>query len=352
MRRVLITGGAGFIGSALVRNAVLRLGWQVLNVDKLTYAGNLESLVSVENKPNYTFLKADICDRPMIRNAIAAFQPDCIVNLAAESHVDRSISKAESFIKTNIIGTYRMLECALEYYKSLDAKAKARFRFHQVSTDEVYGSLGEDGWFTEETAYDPSSPYSASKASADHIARAWHRTFGLPVTISNCSNNYGPYQYPEKLIPLMISNALNGKELPVYGTGKNVRDWLYVDDHVWAIIRILETGRIGQTYNVGGGAERKNIDIVHLICDTLDDMRPRTGGQSYRRQIKFVADRLGHDFRYAIDSGKIEKELGWKATESFESGIRKTIEWYVANQEWCNAVSDKKVVSARKTSKG
>lgn len=342
MTRVLVTGGAGFIGSALVRHAVLQLGWQVLNIDKLTYAGNLDNLAAVAGRNNYSFLQKDVCDRQAMREAIAGFKPQYIMHLAAESHVDRSIANAENFIQTNIVGTYRLLDCALEYYKTLPQNAQLDFRFHMVSTDEVYGSLGPEGLFTEETSYDPSSPYSATKASADHLARAWGRTYKLPVIVSNCSNNYGPYQYPEKLIPLMISNALAGKNLPVYGRGENIRDWLYVGDHVTALVKIVSEGMPGETYNVGGHAERKNIDIVRLVCQTLDRLAPARDGKPYERLIEFVTDRPGHDFRYAIDCTKIERELGWKPSESFESGIRKTIEWYVENGAWCDGVRNKK----------
>lgn len=335
MTRALVTGGAGFIGSAFVRHTVLDLGWDVLNVDKLTYAGNLENLTLVAGKKNYRFLLADICDRAAMCRAFSGFSPDVVINLAAESHVDRSIASAEDFIQTNILGTYRLLECAVDYFKTLPEGMQKKFRFHQVSTDEVYGALGDEGAFTESTAYDPSSPYSASKASADHLVRAWGRTFGLPVSLSNCSNNYGPYQYPEKLIPLMIANALAGKPLPVYGTGKNVRDWLYVDDHVRGIVKIVTDGKSGQTYNIGGNAEWTNIDIVRLICRKLDVLCPRRGGRKYEEMITFVADRPGHDFRYAIDCAKIRRDFDWKPQESFESGIEKTIQWYVNNQNWC-----------------
>lgn len=328
MTKALITGGCGFIGSAMVRHVVSDLGWTVLNVDKLTYAGNPEAVAAVSQDARYHFLKADICDREAIARAIAVFKPDVIVHFAAESHVDRSIAAAEDFIQTNIIGTYRLLECALDYYRGLDVAAQAAFRFHHVSTDEVYGELGEEGAFTEETAYDPSSPYSASKAASDHLVRAWARTFKLPVTISNCSNNYGSYQNTEKLIPRIITNAYLGKELPVYGQGNNVRDWLFVDDHVKAIVRILADGKTGETYNIGGRAERRNIDVVRTICRILDR---KLGGVPRESLIRFVTDRPGHDFRYAIDCSKIEQELGWSPAENFESGLEKTIDWYLAN---------------------
>lgn len=342
MTRAIITGGAGFIGSSLVRHAVLDLGWDVLNIDKLTYAGNLENVAAVDGKANYYFLQADICDRAAMQTAMDTFKPQYVIHLAAESHVDRSIADAASFIQTNVVGTCSLLDAALNRYRTLSPAEQAAFRFHMVSTDEVYGSLDAEGLFTEETAYDPSSPYSASKAGADHLARAWGRTYGLPVVVSNCSNNYGPYQYPEKLIPLMISNALSGKELPVYGKGENIRDWLYVEDHVRALVKIVTEGTPGETYNVGGRAERRNIDIVRLICATLDELSPAAGGKPYGDLISFVTDRPGHDFRYAIDCTKLERELDWKQAESFESGLRKTIEWYVNNQAWCDTVRNKK----------
>lgn len=330
--RVIVTGGAGFIGSALVRYLVLDRGFEVLNVDALTYAGNLASLRDVEGKPNYRFLKANICDRRAIDDAIAAFGPDRVMHLAAESHVDRSITGAADFVQTNIIGTFTLLEAALAFWKTLDGKRREDFRFLHVSTDEVYGSLGDEGLFTEETPYDPSSPYSASKASSDHLAKAWHRTYGLPVVVSNCSNNYGPYHFPEKLIPLTILNALAGQRLPVYGLGENVRDWLYVEDHARALDIIAERGRPGETYNVGGRNERRNIDVVHTICDVLDRLVP--GKRPRRDQIEFVTDRPGHDARYAIDASKLEDDLGWAAIENFDTGIAKTVEWYLANEWW------------------
>lgn len=330
--RVLVTGGAGFIGSAVVRHLVLVKGYEVLTVDKLTYAGTLTSLRAVDNHPNHRFLKADICDQQAITDAYDSFRPDRVMHLAAESHVDRSITGARDFVETNVIGTFTMLEAARHYWTGLSAEDKAAFRFLHVSTDEVYGSLGADGLFTEETPYDPSSPYSASKASSDHLAKAWQRTYGLPVVVSNCSNNYGPYHFPEKLIPLMILNALEGKPLPVYGNGANIRDWLYVEDHARALDLIAERGRPGETYNVGGRNERKNLDVVQRICALMDRYHP--AGAPHDRLITYVADRPGHDARYAIDATKLETELGWKAEENFESGIDKTVEWYLANDWW------------------
>ncbi len=330
--RVIVSGGAGFIGSALVRHLVLDRGYEVLNIDALTYAGNLASLRNVEGKPNYRFLKADICDRPTMAQAMETFRPDRVMHLAAESHVDRSITGPADFVQTNIVGTFTLLDAALAYWKGLEGLPRERFRFLHVSTDEVYGSLGEDGLFTEETPYDPSSPYSASKAASDHLAKAWQRTYGLPVVISNCSNNYGPYHFPEKLIPLTILNGLAGHRLPVYGKGENVRDWLYVEDHARALDIIVERGRVGETYNVGGRNERRNIAVVSTICEQLDRLAP----SSRRRTelIEFVTDRPGHDARYAIDATKLENELGWRAKESFETGIAKTVEWYLENDWW------------------
>jgi len=330
--RVLVTGGAGFIGSAVVRHLVLVKGYEVLTVDNLTYAGTLTSLRAVDNHPNHRFLKADICDRQAITEAYDSFRPDRVMHLAAESHVDRSITGAHDFVETNVIGTFTMLEAARHYWTGLSAEDKAAFRFLHVSTDEVYGSLGAEGLFTEETPYDPSSPYSASKASSDHLAKAWQRTYGLPVVVSNCSNNYGPYHFPEKLIPLMILNALEGKPLPVYGNGANIRDWLYVEDHARALDLIAERGRPGETYNVGGRNERKNLDVVQRICALMDRYHP--AGAPHDRLITYVADRPGHDARYAIDATKLETELGWKAEENFESGIDKTVEWYLTNDWW------------------
>jgi dTDP-glucose 4,6-dehydratase len=330
--RVLVTGGAGFIGSTLVRHLVLEKGYEVLNVDALTYAGCLASLRDVDGRPNYRFLRADICDGPAMATALAEFGPDRIMHLAAESHVDRSITGAADFIQTNVIGTFTLLETARSYWAGLPSARKARFRFLHVSTDEVYGSLSDEGLFTEATPYDPSSPYSASKASSDHLAKAWERTYGLPVVVSNCSNNYGPYHFPEKLIPLTILNALAGEALPVYGKGENVRDWLYVEDHARALDIIAERGRIGETYNVGGRNERRNIDVVRKICQLLDRLVP--ANHSREALIQFVTDRPGHDVRYAIDASKLEQELGWTARENFESGIEKTIQWYLENEWW------------------
>ena len=330
--RVLVTGGAGFIGSALVRYLVSEAGCEVLNLDKLTYAGNLESLAPLAGRNTYSFVKADICDRDAVVDAIANFRPDHIMHLAAESHVDRSITGAGAFVQTNVIGTFTMLEAARHYWNGLGGQAKADFRFLHVSTDEVYGSLGETGLFEETTPYDPSSPYSASKAASDHLAKAWHRTYGLPVVVSNCSNNYGPYHFPEKLIPLNILNALEGKPLPVYGDGSNIRDWLFVDDHARALHMICTHGRLGETYNVGGRNERRNIDVVRGICAIMDELQPR--GAPHDRLITFVTDRPGHDHRYAIDATKLETELGWRARETFDTGIRKTVEWYLANEAW------------------
>ena len=330
--RVIVTGGAGFIGSALVRHLVLDKGYEVLNIDKLTYAGNLASLSAVEGRNGYSFLQADICDRPAMDQAISQFRPDRIMHLAAESHVDRSITGAAEFIQTNVIGTFTLLEAARGYWSALEGTAKDAFRFLHVSTDEVYGSLGDDGLFTETTPYDPSSPYSASKASSDHLAKAWHRTYGLPVVVSNCSNNYGPFHFPEKLIPLTILNALAGRTLPVYGKGENVRDWLYVEDHARALDLIVATGQPGETYNVGGRNERRNIDVVRRICAVLDQLVP--ADRPREELIAFVTDRPGHDARYAIDATRLETELGWRAQEDFDSGIEKTVRWYLDNEWW------------------
>jgi dTDP-glucose 4,6-dehydratase len=330
--RVIVTGGAGFIGSALVRYLVIEKGYEVLNIDALTYAGCLESLRLVDGRANYQFLHADICDRGAIERTVTGYRPDRIMHLAAESHVDRSISNAGEFIQTNIVGTFTLLEAARGFWSGLEGAAKDDFRFLHVSTDEVYGSLGADGLFTEETPYDPSSPYSASKAASDHLVTAWQRTYALPTITSNCSNNYGPYHFPEKLIPLTILNALAGDRLPIYGKGDNVRDWLYVEDHARALDTIIERGRVGETYNVGGRNERRNIDVVRRICAVLDELAP--AGRPHADLIEFVEDRPGHDARYAIDADKLEKELGWRAHENFDSGIAKTVEWYLANEWW------------------
>ena len=330
--RILVTGGAGFIGSALVRYLVAEEKAEVLNLDKLTYAGNLDSLKPIEGANNYSFVQADICDRNAVVAAIEGFRPDHIMHLAAESHVDRSITGAGDFVQTNVVGTFTMLEAARHYWNALTGDTKANFRFLHVSTDEVYGSLGETGLFEETTPYDPSSPYSASKAASDHLAKAWHRTYGMPVVVSNCSNNYGPFHFPEKLIPLNILNALEGKPLPVYGDGSNIRDWLYVDDHARALHLIASKGRLGETYNVGGRNERKNIDVVRRICAIMDELRPN--GAPHDRLITYVTDRPGHDHRYAIDATKLETELGWKARENFDTGIDKTVRWYLDNEAW------------------
>ena len=342
-KNILVTGGAGFIGSAVIRYLINETNSNVLNIDKLTYAGNLESLETVSNNPRYQFLHADICDKSAMTKAFDDFEPDIVMHLAAESHVDRSIDGPIDFIQTNIIGTYTLLEVARNYWQNLAEDKKSRFKFHHISTDEVYGDLeGTDDLFTEETSYSPSSPYSASKASSDHLVRAWYRTYGLPIVITNCSNNYGPYHFPEKLIPLVILNALDGKPLPVYGDGKQIRDWLYVEDHARALYLVATTAKVGETYNIGGHNEKQNIDVVKTICTILDNIKPRTDGQSYIQQITFVKDRPGHDLRYAIDASKINKELGWQPQETFESGIQKTVEWYLSNQDWVNHVKSGK----------
>lgn len=336
-KKILITGGAGFIGSALIRFLINNTKHTVLNVDKLTYAGNLESLSCVSNHINYHFSQTDICNRTELEQLFSKFQPDIVMHLAAESHVDRSITGSSDFIETNIIGTYHLLEVARLYWNQLKTDKKITFRFHHISTDEVYGDLEQtDDLFTETTSYSPSSPYSASKASSDHLVRAWHRTYGLPTIITNCSNNYGPYHFPEKLIPLVILNALNGKALPIYGKGDQIRDWLFVEDHVRALYKVVTKAKPGSTYNIGGHNEKKNIDVVKAICNLLEELAPNKpkGIQRYEDLITYVTDRPGHDLRYAIDAKKIQHELNWKPSESFETGLRKTVEWYLANKEW------------------
>ncbi len=337
MKKILVTGGAGFIGSAVIRQFINDTDNSVVNVDKLTYAGNLQSLESVSNNPRYRFEQVDICDAGELARVFREHQPDAVMHLAAESHVDRSISGPATFIQTNIVGTYTLLEAARTHWNSLDAQRKSAFRFHHISTDEVYGSLGDAGFFTEETAYEPNSPYSASKASSDHLVRAWHHTYGFPVVTTNCSNNYGPYHFPEKLIPLVILNAVNGKPLPIYGKGDNIRDWLYVDDHARALRVVLERGKLGETYNIGGWNEKTNLEVVQSICTILDDLHPQ--GAPHSKLITYVADRPGHDKRYAIDANKIANDLGWKPQENFESGLRKTVEWYLANDSWVKGVT-------------
>ncbi len=340
--RFLITGGAGFIGSAVCRRLASDPDNFVLNLDKLTYAGNLASLRSIDNQPNYAFHEGDICDGDTVLELLRKHDIDIVMHLAAESHVDRSIDGPDAFIQTNVIGTFQMLIAARTYYEGLDGEKKERFRFHHISTDEVFGDLPFDsGIFTEETPYSPSSPYSASKASSDHLVRAWHETYGLPVVLSNCSNNYGPFHFPEKLIPLVILNALDERELPVYGKGENVRDWLFVDDHAAALHLVATKGASGESYNIGGNAERRNIDVVTGICAILDKKRPRTNGASYKDLIKMVTDRPGHDRRYAIDATKIGRELDWKPSQSFESGLEATIDWYLDNEWWWGPIRKK-----------
>lgn len=327
--RFLVTGGAGFIGSAVVRYLIEETEHEVLNFDKLTYAGNLENVKVVSDNSRYQFVQGDICDRELLKKTFNEFRPDKIMHLAAESHVDRSIIGPSEFITTNIIGTYSMLEEALKYYQSLDEAKKKTFLFHHISTDEVYGELGDAGLFTEETPYDPSSPYSASKASSDHLVRAWGRTFKLPVIVTNCSNNYGPYHYPEKLIPLVITKAKNGEPLPVYGKGENVRDWLYVEDHAKALVKVVTNGKVFETYNIGGNSERKNIDVVKSICKIMDELLPNSPHVPHEKLITFVTDRAGHDFRYAIDCTKIKNELAWEPSVSFEEGLKQTVKWFL-----------------------
>lgn len=346
--RIFVTGGAGFIGSALVRHLVENSRHEVLNFDKLTYAGTLSTVESVADNERYSFIQGDICDPDAVHTAIENFKPDIVVHLAAESHVDRSIDGPGAFIQTNVVGTYTMLAEAHAYWLTIDEDAKSAFRFHHISTDEVFGSLGEDGLFTEETPYDPRSPYSASKAGSDHLVSAWGHTYGLPILITNCSNNYGPFHFPEKLIPLMIVKALAGEPLPVYGEGDQVRDWLFVEDHVRALQAVFERGTPGRTYNVGGYNEKQNIEVVHTVCSILDELCPRANGKPYAGQIISVADRPGHDKRYAIDASRIKDELDWEPQETFETGIRKTVEWYLANKPWWeNIVAEHKADQRR-----
>lgn len=339
--KILITGGAGFIGSAVVRHIINNTNDEVMNIDKLTYAGNLESLDTVAVHTRYGFKQIDICDAEAMTEVFSSFAPDLVMHLAAESHVDRSIDGPAEFITTNIVGTYTLLEVARHYWQSLDETKKSQFKFHHISTDEVYGDLeGTTDLFTESTPYAPSSPYSASKASSDHLVRAWQRTYGLPTLVTNCSNNYGPYHFPEKLIPLVILNALDGKDLPIYGKGDQIRDWLYVEDHARALYKVVTEGEVGETYNIGGHNEKQNIEVVKTICKILDELQPETDSEPYESLITFVKDRPGHDVRYAIDASKIERELGWIPEESFDSGIRKTVQWYLDNLDWCRRVQD------------
>ncbi len=334
MSRVLVTGGAGFIGSALVRFLIRETAHEVINLDALTYAGNLANVAAVEGNPRYRFVRLDLCDATAVGRVFSETAPDAVMHLAAESHVDRSIDSPADFIRTNLIGTFNLLQAARKHWEGLRGEARTRFRFHHVSTDEVFGSLGPDGAFSETSAYRPNSPYAATKAGADHLVRAWHHTYRLPIILTNCSNNYGPYQYPEKLIPLALAKALAGEALPVYGDGSQVRDWLYVDDHVAGLYATLTRGRVGESYNIGGFGECSNLELVRRLCDLLDHERPRADGRSYRAQIAFVADRPGHDFRYAIDSEKIRRELGWQPRETLASGLENTVHWYLVNGEW------------------
>ena len=343
--KILVTGGAGFIGSAVVRLLSGELGHAVVNIDALTYAGNLDSLASIANQPGYKFIHGNICDAALMKEVFAAEQPDAVMHLAAESHVDRSIDGPAAFITTNVVGTYTLLEAARAYWSTLPQARKDAFRFHHISTDEVFGSLGAEGKFQETTPYAPNSPYSASKASSDHLVRAWHHTYGLPTMITNCSNNYGPYHFPEKLIPLVILNGLDGKPLPVYGTGENVRDWLFVEDHARALWDVVTKGRVGEVYNIGGDAERTNIDVVRSICDLLDEFVPTA--KPRRELITFVTDRPGHDARYAMDTTKIANELGWKPRETFESGLRKTVQWYLDNRAWWTKIREGRYAGER-----
>ena len=337
---ILVTGGAGFIGGNFVLRKIRGEKTEVINLDALTYAGNLDTLDDIEDDPRHSFVLGSIGDSALVDYLLQKHQPSAIVNFAAESHVDRSIDSPEAFIQTNILGTFSLLESARKYWRGLEGAEKDNFRFLHVSTDEVYGSLGSTGKFTETTAYQPNSPYSASKASSDHLVRAYFHTYGLPVLTTNCSNNYGPFQFPEKLIPLIIHNALAGKPLPIYGNGLNIRDWLYVEDHCAAIARVLEAGTPGEVYNIGGNNEKTNLEVVHTLCDLLDALKPRSDGSSYRNQITFVTDRPGHDARYAIDASKIKNTLGWEPSETFETGLRKTVTWYLEHQDWCQRVMD------------
>ncbi len=334
MKTILVTGGAGFIGSNLVRYLIQHTAYNVVNVDKLTYSGNLDSLADVADNERYSFEQADICEAQEISALFEKYKPDFVMHLAAESHVDRSIDGPAEFLNTNILGTFNLLEASRAYWQSLDSSQKGNFRFLHISTDEVFGSLGSSGYFTEETSYKPNSPYSASKASSDHLVRAWHHTYGLPTVITNCSNNYGPYQFPEKLIPVVILKALQGESIPVYGKGENIRDWLFVQDHVTALLSVLEKGKTGQTYNVGGNAEQTNLELVKTICNILNELKPNDKIADYKELIIFVTDRPGHDLRYAIDSSKIQNELGWKPAKTLESGLRETVNWYLDNRDW------------------
>ncbi len=352
LSKVLVTGGAGFIGSALVRHLVAGRRHRVLNLDKLTYAGTLSSLAAATDDPCHEFVQGDIGDAGLLAQLFARFDPDVVVHLAAESHVDRSIDGPAAFVETNVVGTFALLQAALAHWRGLPPPRRERFRFHHVSTDEVYGSLGAEGRFTEQTPYDPRSPYSASKAASDHLVSAWHHTYGLPTLITNCSNNYGPFHFPEKLIPLVTLRALAGEELPVYGRGENIRDWLFVEDHARALEAVFERGAPGETYNIGGDAERRNIDVVRGICAILDRLRPRPDGLPHAGQIRFVQDRPGHDLRYAIDAGKIRRQLGWAPRESFESGLEKTVAWYLGNEAWWRPIQERTYAGQRLGLKG
>lgn len=346
--KILVTGGAGFIGSCLVRHLISETRHHVLVFDKLTYAGLTSSLEPAASSPRYSFVRGDIVDAEVVATVLADFQPDVIAHLAAESHVDRSIDGPGEFIQTNVVGTFNLLQQALGYWRSLPTERQEKFRFHHISTDEVFGSLGDEGLFTETTPYDPRSPYSASKAASDHLVRAWGHTYGLPVLVTNCSNNYGPYHFPEKLIPLVIIKALSGEDLPIYGDGQNIRDWLFVEDHARALRSVFERGTPGRTYNIGGNSERKNLDVVEGICDVLDRMAPRADGESYRSQICFVTDRPGHDRRYAIDASRIGEELDWRPQVDFETGLEKTVRWYLSNQDWWRGVMASRDATVRR----